>query len=61
MYERQPYKPRCGPCGEKYDLDNVYICSGCGTTYCYKCVWDLRDMGAGTEYRWICKCAGLVK
>ncbi len=50
-------KSRCIQCGDRYQVESLYICSSCGVDYCYRCVWKL----APSHSEWACPCGGETK
>lgn len=59
-HHRRGHKPRCIDCGEPFRMDNIYICTSCGTDYCFRCVWRLRNVGEEGNPRFRCGCGGKV-
>lgn len=58
QHRMRPGKPTCDRCGERYSIDNMYICSKCGADYCYHCVWMFKRRDDGS---WICSCGGILR
>lgn len=57
-HQVRPGKPTCDLCGERYSIDNMYICSKCGADYCYHCVWKFERREDG---KWNCPCGGILR
>jgi len=52
-------KALCSVCGARFQLESMDLCSSCGATYCYQCVWDLPELNAAIgSKKWQCGCGG---
>lgn len=60
QHHRRGSRGTCYECGEKFRLDNIYICIQCGVDYCFRCVWHLKNFGDEDNPRWRCPCGGEV-
>ena len=58
LHRKRGDRAHCPGCGERFNRDNLYVCTKCGADYCFRCVWQLEEFGEEGDPRWRCSCGG---